>query len=254
LALQVIQNENLPLKVMLGNDLKAELNNPNCPWGAIYSEEVLASNRSYNRYGLQRLIELANDYKDIVVAASIGNEASVEWSDHLVPLESLLEFARTLKKAIKQPITFCENYVPWSSQLDPLGEILDVISLHTYPVWEYKDINEALAYTIENYNSVKAKYPNKQVIITEAGWCTKTNGRGMEMHRASEALQVQYIQELLEWSNQQKILTCMFEAFDEPWKGSDDPLEPEKHWGFYYEDRTPKPLINQVYSASLIKT
>jgi len=31
-----------------------------------------------------------------------------------------------------------------------------------------------------------------------------------------------------------------FEAFDEPWKGSKDPDEPEKHWGIYYENRTPK--------------
>jgi exo-beta-1,3-glucanase (GH17 family) len=31
-----------------------------------------------------------------------------------------------------------------------------------------------------------------------------------------------------------------FEAFDENWKGSSDPLEPEKHWGLYRADRTPK--------------
>ena len=37
-----------------------------------------------------------------------------------------------------------------------------------------------------------------------------------------------------------KVLTFLFEAFDEPWKGSDDSLEPEKHWGLYNENRTPK--------------
>ena len=36
------------------------------------------------------------------------------------------------------------------------------------------------------------------------------------------------------------ILTFIFEAFDEPWKGSDDPDEPEKHWGLFYENRSPK--------------
>jgi len=33
------------------------------------------------------------------------------------------------------------------------------------------------------------------------------------------------------WTASEGILTFVFEAFDEPWKGSPDPLEPEKHWG-----------------------
>jgi exo-beta-1,3-glucanase (GH17 family) len=41
----------------------------------------------------------------------------------------------------------------------------------------------------------------------------------------------------------------MFEAFDEPWKGSDDPHEPEKHWGFYYVDRKPKPIIEGFFPS-----
>ena len=32
----------------------------------------------------------------------------------------------------------------------------------------------------------------------------------------------------------------VFEAFDEPWKGSADPLEPEKHWGLFTVERQPK--------------
>jgi exo-beta-1,3-glucanase (GH17 family) len=49
---------------------------------------------------------------------------------------------------------------------------VDFISIHTYPVWEYKHINDALDYTKENYYSVAKKYPDKPVIITEAGWAT----------------------------------------------------------------------------------
>ena len=55
------------------------------------------------------------------------------------------------------------------------------------------------------------------------------------------------VRELKQWSEQEQVLVCMFEAFDEPWKGSDDPLEPEKHWGFYFEDRTPKRVMAEVY-------
>ena len=45
----------------------------------------------------------------------------------------------------------------------------------------------------------------------------------------------------------ERILTFVFEAFDEPWKGSPDPLEPEKHWGLFYVDRSPKLAMRSVY-------
>ena len=45
----------------------------------------------------------------------------------------------------------------------------------------------------------------------------------------------------------------MFEAFDEPWKGSPDPLEPEKHWGLFDVNRTPKLVMRDRY-AELLKT
>ena len=38
----------------------------------------------------------------------------------------------------------------------------------------------------------------------------------------------------------------MFEAFDEPWKGSPDPNEPEKHWGLYTEQRKPKLVFQKA--------
>jgi hypothetical protein len=39
----------------------------------------------------------------------------------------------------------------------------------------------------------------------------------------------------------------VFEAFDESWKGSPDPLEPEKHWGLFTVDRKPKLVMAPLY-------
>ena len=83
-------------------------------------------------------------------------------------------------------------------------------------------------------------------MITEAGWPTASNGRGIEPRNASVEAQAQYCQQLLEWSLEEKILAFVFEAFDEPWKGSPDPPEPEKHWGLFYLDRTPKPAMQTI--------
>lgn len=248
IVLQVIRDEQLPLQVMLGAGLQAEVSNYNCPWGGVYDDDTLQANRKANTAELERMISLSKRFPKEVLALSIGNEASVEWNDHMVPVDRLIEMAQRLQKETQHPVTFCENYVPWTNKLKGLVEHLDVISIHTYPVWEYKSIDEALTYTQENYYAVKGRYPDKPVVITEAGWTTASNGRGIEPWNASEELQQAYYQKLLEWVTEEEILTFVFEAFDEPWKGSPDPYEPEKHWGLFALDRTPKRVMAEIFS------
>lgn len=246
IVIDVIKKEGLDFKLMLGADIGAELVNPGCPWGAQYNEEQLAANTKANEEQIDKLIEFAQLYPDIIAAVSIGNEASVDWTDHLVPVERLVYYASKVKANVEQPVTFCENYVPWCQKLEPLVEVLDFISIHTYPAWEYKTIENALDYTIENYQSVANRYPHKQVVITEAGWTTTSNGRGIECWNASPELQALYYQQLLRWSEENQITTFFFEAFDEPWKGSEHESEPEKHWGLFYVNREPKLVMKDL--------
>ena len=249
----MIEREALHFKVMLGVDMAAEMSNPHCPWGAEFSDETLAQNRQKNSDEVDRLIALAKRYPTSVFSVSVGNEASVEWTDHMVPVQSLIAYVRRIKAAITQPVTFCENYVPWTYKLEPLAAELDFISVHTYPAWEYRTMEDALEYTKQNYHSVVNHYPDKPVVITEAGWTTASNGRGIEPWNASEELQARYYEQLLDWTTQEKILTFVFEAFDEPWKGSPDPEEPEKHWGLFRVERTPKLVMQQLYAELLPK-
>ena len=48
------------------------------------------------------------------------------------------------------------------------------------------------------------------------------------------------------WSKDAGILTFVFEAFDESWKGSSEALEPEKHWGLFMVDRKPKLVMQEL--------
>ncbi len=246
-VLEVIRNEKLELKVMLGAYIGAEMNNFGCPWGGSYSEEELNTNKEKNLTQIKKLISLANQYPDIIFSLSAGNEATVHWTDHYVPVNKVIEYVRMIKNETKQAVTFCENYVPWQDLLKDLVEELDFISIHTYPVWEYKNIHEAMDYTKQNYFSIADKYPHKPVVITEAGWATNSNGRGICPGNVSEELQEVYCNDLVKWSAEQSILTFVFEAFDEPWKGSHEALEPEKHWGLYTVDRKPKKIMREAY-------
>jgi exo-beta-1,3-glucanase (GH17 family) len=247
LVLEVIRRERLPMKVLLGAWLAAEADNPGCPWGGRHGAEQLARNVAANAQELERLVRLARLHPESVVAVAAGNEACVDWTDPLVPPARVAGYVRELKRRLRQPVTFCENYVPWQGALDEVAAEVDFISIHTYPAWEAKPPAEAMEYTMENWRSVAGRHPGKPVIVTEAGWTTRSGGRGVRAEHASPANQAAYLAALDRWSREQGILTFVFEAFDEAWKGADDPLEPEKHWGLFTADRRPKPAAQPLY-------
>ena len=252
-VLEVIRSDGLPLQVMLGAYLGAEMNNFGCPWGATFTPEQLEASQRENDAEIDRLIALARRYPDIVFSVAVGNEATVDWTDHFVPVSQMIEYVRRVRQAVAQPVTFCENYVPWQHKLRDLVPELDFISLHTYPVWESKHIHDAIGYTQDNYDGVARLYPGVPVVITEAGWATNSNGRGMNAEHASQELQQLYYRDLMAWTQRAGILTFIFEAFDEPWKGSSDPLEPEKHWGLFTVDRRPKQVMHGVYPELMVQ-
>lgn len=248
-VLDVIERDRLPFRVMLGAYLGPEVDNPGCPWGARFTPAQLDASRRENDAEIERLIGLARRYPAIVFAVAVGNEATVDWTDHLVPVPRMIEHLRRVRRAVAQPVTFCENYVPWQGKLRDLVPELDFISLHTYPLWEYKPIDEALAYTQLNVASVARVHPDTPIVITEAGWATASNGRGMHASQATPAAQAAYCVALTTWARRSGMLTFLFEAFDEPWKGSSDPLEPEKHWGLFTVDRRPKPVVARLRAS-----
>jgi len=250
IVLKLIRREKLPMKVLLGAWLTAEVHNPNCPWlTAPIPQATLDANKLENQKELARCIALAKEYADIVVAVNVGNECQVEWNDHLVPEESLIGYIRAVKKAIKQPVTTSDNYDWWAKRGARVAKEVDFVAVHTYPEWENKSIDEAVPFTIANMQAVRNAMPNSQLVITEAGWATVSYEFGP---RASEENQKRYINELLKWSKSVNITCFIFEAFDEDWKGDpNNPMAAEKHWGVFTIDRKPK-LVMQEKFADLI--
>jgi exo-beta-1,3-glucanase (GH17 family) len=244
-TLQLIREKNIPLKVLLGAWLSAEVNNPGCPWLKPLPANVLVANKKLNAEEVQNAIRLANQYRDIVVAVAVGNEPLVSWNDHMVPVESVIRYVRQAKRAVPQPVTVCDNYDWWSHHGTALARELDFISVHTYPQWENKDIDEAMPYTIANLQAVRNAIPDARMVITEAGWATVAREFGT---RASEEKQKKYYHDLFAWAGKMNITAFFFEAFDEDWKGDEnDPLGAEKHWGLFTVDRKAKLAMQKLY-------
>ena len=245
-TLALARAHQLPIRVMLGAWLQAEVSNhEGCPWlDAPIPAETLAANAAANAEELARAIELANAYPELVVAVNVGNEALVSWNDHMVSLEATLAYIAQVKAAIRQPVTVADNYVVWAEH-PALGRAVDFAAVHTYPVWEGKDIDEGMAFTLDNLARVRAANPDLTLAIGEAGWPSAASEFGP---RASQAKQARYFAELTEWARAHHVTVFVFEAFDEAWKG--DPTDPqgaEKHWGLLTGERRPKQVVQDRY-------
>jgi len=249
MILNVIKENNINIKVLLGIWLQAEMSNhETCEWlTEPIPDDELKKNKELNLAEIKRGIDLANEFEEIVVAVNVGNEALVDWNDHKVNTDTILSYVKKVKDAIAQPVTVADNYKWWADHGTALAKAVDFISIHIYPVWEEKDINEGLSYSIENFIEVRNALPAVKIVITEAGWPSVASEFP---DRVSEEKQLRYYNEIMLWSKENNITTFWFEAFDEDWKGEPgNMMGAEKHWGLYTVDRKPKKVMQGLYPS-----
>ncbi len=251
--LKVIKENKIDIKVMLGIWLKAEFSNhEGCPWLTEPIPQVeLDQNKIDNLEEIERGISLANEYSEIVISVAVGNEALVEWNDHMVPVETIIEYVRKVKAAVKQEVTVADNFKWWALDGKELSKEIDFASVHVYPLWEGQDINTAMDYSIENIAEIRDSLPGVRLVITEVGWATTASEFG---ERASEEKQERYYNDFMNWADEMNYTVFFFEAFDEPWKGDpNNALGAEKHWGIFKVDRTPKKVMEKLYPELKVK-
>ncbi len=233
-ACEVIREDGLPLKVMVGAWIATEENNP---------EQQLS-----NRGQIERAISIANDFENIVFAVSVGNESQVSWSFHKVNPQRLVQYVREVRSKVKVPVTVADDFMYWiSDDSKSLAEEIDFIVTHVYAMWHGQSLENAMQFTKENFELVKKQHPSKPVVLGEGGWATEKAASGDEAERikgvAGEREQKEFFTAYTRWLKSEQIPYFYFEAFDEPWKGGPDPAAAEKHWGLFRVDRTPKPAV-----------
>ena len=188
----------------------------------------------------------------------------LKWVNHLQNLK------KSGKLPAEVWITSSDNFASWGGggneyHVDDLNQLIkavDYISMHTYPMhdthynpvfWGIKESESQLTekekvdaamlrardYSISQYNSVvnymKSIGVNKPVHIGETGWATVSNEHyGNEGSKATDEYKsAQFYHLIREWSNKNKIACFYFEAFDENWKDSANPMGSENHFGLF---------------------
>ena len=236
--LEIIKNKNYPIKVMLGIWLENE------NLGPTKAEE--------NIKNIEDGIKLANDFKDQIIAVSVGNEAQVFWSYHKMNIDKQIKFIRKVRQNITQPITTADDYKFWlADSSKTMADEIDFITTHAHPAWNGLSVSKSVVWLDSVYKDLKNVHPNKTIIIGETGWPTNFNkdkvGDGQQGTLITGKIDVEAQKDFFmiydKWVNDTKTVSFLFEAFDEPWKGGGEatgPNEVEKHWGIFYENRKAK--------------
>ena len=191
----------------------------------------------------------------------------LKWVNHLQELKKQNQLPKEVW------ITSSDDFASWgggdtsyhTKDLEAIIKAVDYVSMHTYPYhnthynpdfWQsnsnenhFEDLQKVNAAMVraqlfaqKQFENVKAYVhaisPNKPIHIGETGWASSSDGfYGLEGSKASdEYKQALYYQSMRAWTNKEKITCFYFEAFDEPWKDSQNPKGSENHFGIFTVD------------------
>ena len=262
-VLNVIRDNSLDLKVMLG---------------AYVNPVPNAAAEADNQAELNKAIELANGFRGIVEAVSVGNETMVEWSTHKVPVETMAAYLRKVRAAIQQPVTTDDNWLFWSKVPKAIADVVDFAAVHTYPLldtfydptlwdWRFKNtaanaraaamVNGAITEAKRQFGQARAAFdklnlPGFPMVIGETGWVARDAGGGPVLnYRAHPVNQKMYFDALQAWAVEGRRgdtgpkAIFFFQAFDEPWKQGDD------GWGLFNKDRQARYVVQALGTCNV---
>lgn len=286
-----IEDKNFEMYVMLGIwiDCKdAWTSNPD------HGQEDIQK----NTLEVNEAVRLANKYPEIVKILAVGNEAMVHWaSSYFVEPKIILKWVKFLQELKSENklnkdiwITSSDNFASWGGgdksyhkkELNELINVVDYISVHTYPFhdtyynpsfWTGVIVNEKTSndnriknamlrssnYAIKQFESVKNYIKSigitKPVHIGETGWASiSSDYYGQNGTRAAdEYKQYLYFNNMMEYGKKNNISIFYFSAFDEPWKDYNNPNGSENHFGLFTVEGKAKYVMWENVDNGLLK-
>jgi exo-beta-1,3-glucanase (GH17 family) len=244
---RLIREHRTPMKVMVGAWIDQESKRGGAGQPPTPTDERIAAE---NRAEVATAVALANEYPDVVIAINIGNEALVDWSSHRVPASVIIGYLREARRSTRVPVTTCDTDLYWTSpESVEVAKECDFLALHAYAMWNKQVLRDALGWTRGRIDAVRAMHPDMPVVITEIGWATQKGTQGDQARlivaEPGEADQELFYRAFRDWAVENRQAYFYFSAFDENWKGGDEPSEVEKHWGVFRADRTPKKALQK---------
>lgn len=192
----------------------------------------ISPDQERNEREILRAIELANTSRS-VVRVVVGNEAIFRKEITAKDLSVILDRVRA---AVKVPVTTSEQWHVWEEHPE-LAKHVDLIAAHVLPYWEFIPVDKAGQFVLDRARDLKKMFPKKPLLLSEVGW--PSNGRMRGGTDASPADQAIYLRTLVNKLNRQGFNYFVIEAFDQPWKASDEGSV-GAYWGVFNAARQQK--------------
>jgi exo-beta-1,3-glucanase (GH17 family) len=206
----------------------------------------LNSNLSDNEIQIKNLITIGKaGQADMLIVGSetlLRNELSET---------QLIEYINRVKNAVPGiKVTTADVY---GTLLDhpKVVEASDVVFVNYYPFWEAVKLETAILNLNYFHKKILAKFPGKEVIVSETGWPSA----GEAVGDAEPSLQNAsfYFLNFISWARENNVSYFYFEAFDEPWKSATEGLRGAS-WGIWDKDRKLKEDFQLVFNSKTIKS
>ncbi len=208
-----------------------------------------------NHNEIANLIKVAR--KRNVVRVLVGNEALLR---NDLPVGELIAKIRAVKKSIWKPVSTAEPTHIWVKHPE-LVKAVDYIGVQILPYWEGIPVEQAVDAVFDRLDELHKLYPDKPVVITEVGWPSrgkiiprKAYPGIAEAELAGEAVpslvaQATFMREFLNRAKDADLTYYVMEAFDQPWKASEEGAA-GSYWGIYNAERQPKfPMAGSIIEA-----
>jgi exo-beta-1,3-glucanase (GH17 family)/cellulose synthase/poly-beta-1,6-N-acetylglucosamine synthase-like glycosyltransferase len=196
-----------------------------------------------NRQEIDNLVEMAKN-NGSVSRVTIGNEAIFK---NLVTVDQLIGYIREVKRRLPDvPVGTSEPFDIWLKNPKLMNEV-DFIGVHILPFWNGIPVEDAVDWTLGNYNEVvrvmKARGLDKRVLLNEVGW--PSQGLQRQGAVASPVNQGLYLRNFVREAKKQHIEYFIIEGFDQPWKAEFEGGV-GAYWGIWDGYRHLKPALQGI--------
>ncbi|MBK4994501.1 glycosyltransferase [Pseudomonas sp. S37] len=185
-----------------------------------------------NEREIATAIQLANTSRS-VVRVVVGNEAL--FRKEVTP-ENLIKYLDRVRAAVKVPVTTSEQWHIWKENPE-IAKHVDLIAAHILPYWEFVPMKDSVEFVLDRARELKHQFPRKPLLLSEVGW--PSNGRMRGGADATQADQAIYLRTLVNTLNRRGYNYFVIEAYDQPWKASDEGSV-GAYWGVYNAERQQK--------------
>jgi cellulose synthase/poly-beta-1,6-N-acetylglucosamine synthase-like glycosyltransferase/exo-beta-1,3-glucanase (GH17 family) len=167
-----------------------------------------------NEKELKLCLKTALANRRVVDRVVVGNEAIMRGD---VTPDQLNGYIRRARAALPDRIkvTTAETWSTWL--LTPeIGQYVDLISVHLLPYWEGVSVHDSMTMLEHAYDDVAEEFPDKTIVIGEAGW--PSEGRARHLAEPSAANEAYFVRAFVQFANQKGYDYYLLESYDQPWK------------------------------------